>query len=140
MQELAVSLSVNDAIEWRLGFVPDDEVAPLVASAAAVVLPYREIESSGVLALAFGHGRPAVVSDLGAVGDAVREFGAGRAVPAENPVALAAACVELLTDESALRAAYEGALAARSALTWEEAARAHEELYAEVAAAREAVS
>jgi glycosyltransferase involved in cell wall biosynthesis len=137
VQELAVSLSVNDAIEWRLGFVPDEEVAPLVASAAAVVLPYREIESSGVLALAFGHGRPAVVSDLGAVGDAVREFGAGRAVPSENPAALAAACAELLGDPGALRAAYEGALAARSALTWAEAARAHEAIYDEAVATAE---
>ena len=85
VRELASSLGVDDAIDWRLGFVPDPEVAPLVASSAAVVLPYREIESSGVLALAFGHGRPAIVSDLGAVGEAVREYGAGRAVSAEDP-------------------------------------------------------
>lgn len=135
VQELAASLSVDDAIEWRLGFVPDSEVAPLVASAAAVVLPYREIESSGVLALALGHGRPAVVSDLGAVGDAVREFGAGRAIPAEDPGALAAACAELLTVPGALQSAYEGALAARSALTWENAAEAHEALYRELVSA-----
>jgi glycosyltransferase involved in cell wall biosynthesis len=135
VQELARSLSVADAIDWRLGFVPDPEIPPLVADAAAVVLPYREIESSGVLALAFGHGRPAVVSDLGAVGDAVREFGAGRAVPPEDPAALASACAELLTDSDALQAAYEGALAARSALTWEEAARAHEAVYAELVGA-----
>jgi glycosyltransferase involved in cell wall biosynthesis len=135
VQELAASLAVADAIDWRLGFVPDPEIPPLVAGAALVVLPYREIESSGVLALAFGHGRPAVVSDLGAVGDAVREFGAGRAVPPEDPAALAAACADLLTDADALRAGYEGALAARSALTWEEAARAHEALYAELAGA-----
>jgi glycosyltransferase involved in cell wall biosynthesis len=134
VQELAASLSVADAIDWRLGFVPDAQIPPLVADAAVVVLPYREIESSGVLALAFGHGRPAVVSDLGAVGDAVREFGAGRAVPPEDPAALAAACADLLNDADALRAAYEGALAARSALTWEEAARAHEALYGELLA------
>jgi glycosyltransferase involved in cell wall biosynthesis len=132
VQDLAESLGVANSIEWRLGFVPDTEVAPLVATAAVVVLPYREIESSGVLALAFGHGRPAVVSDLGAVGDAVREFRAGRAVPAEDPAALAAACAELLTERDELRNAYEGALAARAALTWEEAARAHEELYEEL--------
>ncbi len=130
--ELASSLGVTDAIDWRLGFVPDSEVAQIVASAAAVVLPYREIESSGVLALSFGHGRPAVVSDLGAVGESVREFGAGRAVPAEDPGALADACVELLTDRAALGRAYEGALAARAALTWEETARAHEALYEEL--------
>jgi glycosyltransferase involved in cell wall biosynthesis len=129
VQELASSLGVADAIEWRLGFVPREDVAPLVASAAAVVLPYREIESSGVLALAFGHGRPAIVSDIGGIGDEVREFGAGRAVPPEDPAALAAACVELLFDGEALRRSYEGAVAARSVLTWESAAEAHEALY-----------
>ena len=127
--ELASSLGVSDAIDWRLGFVPDSEIAPLLASAAALVLPYREIESSGVLALAFGHGRPAVVSDLGAVGDAVREFGAGRAVTPEDPAALAEACTTLLTDPLELHRAFEGALRARAELTWEAAARAHEELY-----------
>jgi glycosyltransferase involved in cell wall biosynthesis len=138
IRELASGLGVEDAIEWRLGFVPDPEVAPLVAAAAAVVLPYREIESSGVLALAFGHGRPAVVSDLGAVGEEVREFGAGRAVPAGDPHALAVACAELLTDPDELRRAYEGALAARATLTWDEAARRHEALYSELAPAKSA--
>jgi glycosyltransferase involved in cell wall biosynthesis len=129
VQALASSLGVDRAVEWRLGFVPDSELAPLLASAAFVVLPYREIESSGVLALALGHGRPAVVSDLGAVGDTVREFGAGRAIAAENVDALAEACVELLTDREELRRAFEGAVAAMSTLTWSEAARRHQQLY-----------
>ena len=129
VQDLAASLGVSDMIEWRLGFAPEPEVAPILASAAVVVLPYREIESSGVLALAFGHGRPAIVTDIGGVGDEVREFGAGRVVPPEDPAALAEACVELLVNEDALRAAFEGALAARAALTWEESARAHEAMY-----------
>jgi glycosyltransferase involved in cell wall biosynthesis len=113
--------------------VPDGEVEQLFASAAVVVLPYREVESSGVLALALGHGRPAIVTDVGGIGDAIREFGAGRVVPPEDPSALADACVDLLTDRDALRRAYEGALAARSALTWDEAAKAHEALYEELA-------
>jgi glycosyltransferase involved in cell wall biosynthesis len=130
IRELARELGVDERIEWRLGFVPDQEVAPLFARAAFLVLPYRVIESSGVLALALGHGRPAVVSDLGAVGETVHEFGAGRAVPPEDVAALASACVQLLTDESALHESFAGALAARSALTWDEAAKAHEQLYA----------
>ena len=63
-------------------------------------LPYRRIEASGVFADAVGHGRPAVVSDVGAIGEAVRRFGAGEAVPPEDPEALAAACARLLGDES----------------------------------------
>jgi glycosyltransferase involved in cell wall biosynthesis len=129
VRTLASSLGVEHAIDWQLRFVPDAELAPLIATSAFFVLPYREIESSGVLALAFGHGRPAVVSDLGAVGEHVREFGAGRAVPEEDVAALAGACVELLTDEAALRRAFEGALEARRTLTWEASARRHEQLY-----------
>ena len=132
VRALASSLGVEHAIEWRLGFLPEPEVAPVLGEAAFVVLPYRVIESSGVLALALGHGRPAVVSDLGAVGDTVREFGAGRAVPPENVDALAAACSDLLSDPDALRQAFEGALAARSALTWSAAAQEHEQLYEEI--------
>jgi glycosyltransferase involved in cell wall biosynthesis len=135
VQTIAESIGVADAIDWRLGFVPDEDVAALVESAAALVLPYRQIESSGVLALAFGHGRPAIVSDLGAVGEAVREFGAGRAVPPEDPAALAEACVALLTDPAELARSFEGTLAARRSLTWNEAALAHERLYEELARA-----
>jgi glycosyltransferase involved in cell wall biosynthesis len=131
----AAELGVADALEWRLGFVPDAEVARLFAAATVVVLPYREVESSGVLALALGHGRPAVVTDVGGIGDAVREHGAGRVVAADDSAALAAACAELLTDPDELRRAYAGALAARAALTWDEAASAHEAMYEEIVAA-----
>jgi glycosyltransferase involved in cell wall biosynthesis len=97
-----------------------------------VVLPYRKIESSGVLATALGHGRPVVVTDVGSLGSTVREFGAGVVVEPDDPAALAAACVSLLQDPDALARAYEGAEAARKALTWEAAAAAHEQLYEEL--------
>jgi glycosyltransferase involved in cell wall biosynthesis len=129
---LASELGVDGAVEWRLGFVPEDDVPGLLEAAAVVVLPYRDIVYSGVLSLAFGYARPVVVSDLGAVGDTVREFGAGRAVPAADPDALAEACSELLTSEDALRGAHAGALEARAALTWDKAADAHERLYEDV--------
>ena len=134
IRELAVELGVDASIDWRLGFVRDAEVPALMESAAVLVLPYRSIVYSGVLSLALGYARPVVVSDLGAVGDTVRDFGAGRAVPAEDVGALAAACVELLSDEAALARAHEGALEARSVLTWEKAAEAHERLYEALAA------
>jgi glycosyltransferase involved in cell wall biosynthesis len=137
---LASELGVEHAIDWRLGFVPEAKLSPLLASSAFVVLPYRQIESSGVLALALGHGRPAVVSDLGAVGEHVREFGAGRAVPAEDVQALAAACVELLADDAALEHAFRGALAARETLTWEASAERHEQLYEEVVQRQQAAA
>jgi glycosyltransferase involved in cell wall biosynthesis len=136
LQELAQELGVAARIDWRLGFVPEAEVAALFERAALVVLPYRELESSGVLASALGHGRPAVVSDVGSLGSTVREFEAGRVVPPDDPDALAAACVELLSDATALARAAEGAREARAALTWDTAAAEHERVYEKVLAER----
>jgi glycosyltransferase involved in cell wall biosynthesis len=102
--------------------------------ATLVVLPYRKIDSSGVLATALGHGRPAVVSDVGGLPDAIRDFGAGRVAPSEDPAALAAAIRELL-EVPALAEAFRGAEAARRALTWDAAAAQHEAVY-EAAIAR----
>jgi glycosyltransferase involved in cell wall biosynthesis len=136
LRALADELGLDGRVEWRLGFVPETEVPALFDEAAAVVCPYRELDSSGVLATALGFGRPAVVSDVGSLGPIVREFGAGRVVRPGDPDALAAACIDLLSDPVALARAAEGARAARGALTWEAAAAEHERVYAEVIAER----
>jgi glycosyltransferase involved in cell wall biosynthesis len=134
VQRLAAETGVADRIEWRLGFLPEAEVHELMREAAAVVLPYRRTDASGVLATAIGHGRPAVVTDVGSLGETVSDFGAGEVVPPGDPEALAAACARLLGDAAALEAAYRGAIAAREALTWDAAAEAHERVYEAVLA------
>jgi glycosyltransferase involved in cell wall biosynthesis len=81
---------------------------------------------------ALGAGVPAVVYDVGGLGDPIRAYGAGRVVPPGDVEALAAAARELLDDPAALAAAREGAARARDALTWDAAAAAHLELYREL--------
>jgi glycosyltransferase involved in cell wall biosynthesis len=54
-------------------------------------------------------------------------------VPAGDVAALSDAVHELLADSAALAHAREGALRAREELTWDAAARAHLELYEEIA-------
>jgi glycosyltransferase involved in cell wall biosynthesis len=132
LERLASELGVAQRVEWRLGYVDETAIPPLMEQASALVLPYRRIESSGVLATALGHGRPAVVSDVGSLGETVREFHAGLVVPPDDPGALAAACVRLLVDEDARAEAFEGTERARRELSWDAAAEAHERLYEEV--------
>ncbi len=136
VRALAAELGVEDRIEWRLGYLPEPEVAEVMSGATLVVLPYRETDASGVLATAIGHARPVVVSDVGSLGETVREFGAGAVVSPGDVDSLAAACERLLTDTGALADAARGAEAARGALSWESAAAAHERLYEEVVARR----
>src|SRR5262245_64367227 len=77
LQRLAAELGVAERVEWRLGFLPDEEIPQLMHEATLVALPYRKIDSSGVLVTALGHGRTAVVNDVGGLAAAIRVFGAG---------------------------------------------------------------
>lgn len=133
LQELARELGVADRVDWRLRFFGPPEIPALLEEAAVTVLPYRTLDSSGVLATVLGHGRPVVVTDVGSLGPTVREQAAGTVVPPGDPQTLADACAHLLTDPAALAAAARGARGAKDALTWDAAAAEHERLYAEAA-------
>ena len=120
--------------EWRLGYLEDAALAQAVAEATIAVFPYRaELDQSGALLQALGAGVPAVVYDVGGLAEPVETFGAGRVVAAGDVDGLAAAVAELLGDPATLAAARSGAERARAELTWDAAARAHLDLYREVA-------
>lgn len=125
--------AAGDRVEWRLGYLPPTEVEQALSEATIAVFPYRpEIDQSGVALLALGAGVPAVVYDVGALGEIVGAYGAGRVVPAGDLDGLAAAIDELLGDEKALAQARDGAARARDELTWERAAASHLAAYEEL--------
>jgi glycosyltransferase involved in cell wall biosynthesis len=128
------SLRGAERVEWRLGYLPQAELDRALSDATVAVFPYRaELDQSGALLQALGAGVPAVVYDVGGLGEPVRTYGAGRVVPAGDVEALTAAVAELLGDANELAAARAGADRARAELTWEAAAASHLELYRELA-------
>jgi glycosyltransferase involved in cell wall biosynthesis len=119
--------------ELRLGYLPRAELERALGDATVAVFPYRpELDQSGALLQALGAGVPAVVYDVGGLGEVVSTFGAGIVVPPDDVEALAAALGTLLGEEAALARARAGALRARDELTWTASARAHLELYREL--------
>jgi len=127
-------LRTADRVEWRLGYLSSVELDRALSEATVAVFPYHaELDQSGALLQALGAGVPAVVYDVGGLGEPVGAFGAGRVVPPGDLDALTAAVEELLGDEGALAAAREGAELARRELTWDASAARHLELYRELA-------
>ncbi len=121
-------------VDWRLGYLPQTEVDRALGDATIAVFPYKpELDQSGALLHALGAGVPAVAYDVGGVAEPVRTFGAGTVVPAGDVEALAAAVRTLLSDSEALERARAGARRARESLTWDASARAHVDLYEEIA-------
>jgi glycosyltransferase involved in cell wall biosynthesis len=132
--EVVGRLPLLDGAELRLGYLSAAELERALGDSTVAVFPYRaELDQSGALLQALGAGLPAVVYDVGGLGETVAAYGAGRVVPPDDVAALGNAVRELLDDETALAEARAGALRAREELTWEAAARAHLELYRELA-------
>ncbi len=126
--------TAGDRAEWRLGFLPDAEIRRALSEATLALFPYRaEIDVSGALLQALGAGVPAIVYDIGGLGEVVGGYGAGAVVEHGDVDALASALRTLLEDSDALSAARRGAEKAREELTWDASAAAHLELYRELA-------
>ena len=125
--------TAGDRAEWRLGFLPDPELRRALSEGTVALFPYRaEIDVSGALLQALGAGLPAIVYDIGGLGELIRRFGAGVAVEPGDVGGMALALEQLLGDSEALAGARRGAEAARAELTWEASAAAHLDLYREL--------
>lgn len=110
-------------------FVEDAEIPALMRRADLVVLPYLEVEQSGVLYTALAFGRPLVLSDVGGFPEVARH-GAARLVPSGDPDALAGVLSELLSDAAERERLAQAALAAsRGPYSWDEIGRRTLALY-----------
>jgi glycosyltransferase involved in cell wall biosynthesis len=129
-----LKLRAGERAEWRLGYVQDSELRRALSQATVGLFPYRaEIDVSGALLQVLGAGIPAIVYDIGGLGEVIRRFDAGAVVPPGDVDAMADALRRLVDDHEALAAARRGAEQAREELTWDASAAGHLELYREIA-------
>jgi glycosyltransferase involved in cell wall biosynthesis len=114
-------------------FLSDAELAAVLRRADAVVLPYRRIDNSGVLAAALAFSAPLVMSDVGGFGELHRRDGVGELVAPGDTAGLAAALARVLGDDG-LRAALRerSAAAAGGPLSWAAIAERTERVYGEL--------
>ncbi|HST56268.1 MAG TPA: glycosyltransferase family 4 protein [Solirubrobacteraceae bacterium] len=116
-------------VRFLTRFVTDAEAHALLRRASLAVLPYREIDQSGVLFTALGAGVPLLLSDVGGFPE-VAATGAARTVPADDPRALHDALKELLGNPTALaEMAARAHAAAQGAYSWDAIARTTLALY-----------
>jgi glycosyltransferase involved in cell wall biosynthesis len=112
--QLARAAAANPRLHVEIDHVPGARKVDLFGQASVVVLPYTAFASqSGVLHDAYAQGRPVIVTDVGALGETVREDGTGLVVPAGDAAALTEAIEQLLSDPPRLGRYAEQARAVR---------------------------
>jgi glycosyltransferase involved in cell wall biosynthesis len=94
---------LGDRVELRDRYVSNEETALLFNTCDAALLTYRSASQSGVVALAFAHERPVLVTDVGGLRAAVRDGRDGIVVPSPSPVRIAEAIERLARNHLELR-------------------------------------
>jgi glycosyltransferase involved in cell wall biosynthesis len=113
-------------------FIEDAEAPAIFRRANLVVLPYRDVEQSGVLYTGLAFGKPLVLSSVGGFPE-VAATGAARLVPPEDSGALAQTLSELVADPAAReRLAKAARTAAAGPYSWEAVAAQTLALYREL--------
>lgn len=94
INELAASApGIEDAILINDGYTPDREVEKYFAACDMVALPYESATQSGIVQIAYGFGKPVVVTSVGGLPDAVTDGRTGCVVAPRDDKALADAIV-----------------------------------------------
>jgi len=127
---LARELGVEDQVLFDFRFVPDAEMADMMARADALLFPYREIEASGVLMAAIAHGRPLIASRLGAFGELIDDGKNGFLVPPGDDQALAGAMSLMIRQPELREILADGMAKTRASVpSWGEIARQTAKVY-----------
>lgn len=114
--ELRAAAAADPRLQVEIDHVSVSRKIELFRQASVVVLPYTSFASqSGVLHDAYAQGRPVIVTDVGALGESVREDGTGLVVPPGDAATLAQAVERLLSDTPRLAHHADQALAIRQA-------------------------
>ncbi len=125
-------------VRFEPRFIGEDELPAYFRRADLVVLPYREIDQSGVLFTALAFGKPLLLSDVGGFPE-LAATGAARTFPSGDAAALHRALIELLDDRPALAGMAERARTlAAGEYSWTAVAQRTLELYESLLAIVEA--
>jgi glycosyltransferase involved in cell wall biosynthesis len=94
LRAAARRLGIEDSVDVRPGWVPDERLQALFAEHHLVVLPYRSATASGIVPLARAAGRPVVATAVGGLADVVHDGVDGILCEPGDPAALADALLE----------------------------------------------
>lgn len=103
-QAIAELVALRHCCRVELGYVPSSAIPELFTAADFAILPYRRVTQSGVLFTALANGCPVIASDVGEMGNVVREINGGWIVPPDDPEAVRDTLRRVATtDRAALR-------------------------------------
>lgn len=129
LERQLAELGVEERVRLVPQYVSFAQMAGYFTAAQLLVLPYESGWNSGVLASAFGFGKPVVATRVGGFDEVVDDERTGLLVPPKDPTALAQAIIRLLRDDALYTRMVENVHQAAGKISWDTIARTTDERY-----------
>ena len=114
-------------------YVPNEDVGRYFAACDLVALPYESATQSGIVQIAYGFGKPCLVTDVGGLPEVVLDGRTGYVVPQKDPKAIAMRTAEFFAGDAPTRARFEREIVEwRKVFGWEHMVETIEGLLAEL--------
>lgn len=73
-------MHIEDCVDIKDGYTPDNEVEKYFAACDVAVLPYESAIQSGIVQIVYGFKKPVIVTDIGGLPDVVTDGKTGYVV------------------------------------------------------------
>lgn len=98
-QKLIDKLEIKDSVNLFTDFIPTSEVKYYFSAADAVILPYKDATQSGIVQIAMNFKKPVIATNVGGLGEVVKDGVTGFVVEKENPEQLAEAILRFYKED-----------------------------------------
>lgn len=129
LERQLAELGLQERVRLVPQYVSFAEMAGYFTTARLLVLPYENGWNSGVIASAFGFGKPVIATRVGGFDEVVDDERTGLLVPPKDPTALAQAIIRLLRDDALYTRMVENVHQAAGKISWDTIARMTDERY-----------
>lgn len=92
-------LKINNIVHLFSDFIPKDEVKYFFSAADVVVLPYKDATQSGIVQIANNFEKPIISTQVGGLGEVIKNGETGYLVEKENPEKLAEAILKFYDED-----------------------------------------
>ena len=131
MERYVHANDLGGCVTFRFEFVTEAEEERLFADADAILLPYREIDASGVMMTAIARGVPVLATDIGGFRELFEGEGGALLVPPGDAKALSNVIADWAIAPGRLDTLAEAMVLRRARIpSWDEIARLHFAVYA----------
>lgn len=92
-------LNISEKLLMFTDFIPTSEVKYYFSAADCIIIPYRNATQSGIVQIAMNFRKPVIASNVGGLGEVIKNGETGYIVDKENPAMLAEAILKFYEQE-----------------------------------------